>query len=187
NDIEPFVNLFHFDMPLELQNEGGWESREVVDAYTIYAQEALRLFGDRVSKWFTFNEPIVPVEGGYLYDFHYPNVVDAGRAAQVAYNTMIAHAKAVEAFRSFEIKNGKIGIILNLTPSYPRSENPVDLRASLIADLFFNRSYVDPEVLGEYPGELMDILNDHGQLPVTLNGDIELLKGNTANMLVVTY
>src|SRR5699024_3718307 len=69
NDIEPFVNLFHFDMPLELQNEGGWESREVVDAYTIYAQEAFRLFGDRVTKWFTFNEPIVPVEGGYLYDF----------------------------------------------------------------------------------------------------------------------
>ena len=187
NDIEPFVNLFHFDMPLELQNEGGWESREVVDAYTIYAQEAFRLFGDRVSKWFTFNEPIVPVEGGYLYDFHYPNVVDAGRAAQVAYNTMIAHAKALEAFRSFKIKNGKIGIILNLTPSYPRSENPADLRASRIADLFFNRSFLDPAVLGEYPGELMDILNEHGQLPVTQKGDSELLKGNTADILGVNY
>src|SRR5699024_1792397 len=154
-------------------------------AYTIYAQEAFRLFGDRVSKWFTFNEPIVPVEGGYLYDFHYPNVVDAGRAAQVAYNTMIAHAKAVEAFRSFEIQNGKIGIILNVKPSYSRSENAGDLRASRIADLFFNRSFLDPAVLGEYPGELMDILNEHGQLPVTQKGDSELLKGNTADILGV--
>ena len=82
NDIEPFVTLYHFDMPLELQNEGGWESRKVVEAYKEYAKQCFRLFGDRVKKWFTFNEPIVPVEGGYLYDFHYPNVVDFRKAAK---------------------------------------------------------------------------------------------------------
>ncbi|GGB60543.1 6-phospho-beta-glucosidase GmuD [Lentibacillus populi] len=187
NDIEPFVTLFHFDMPLELQNQGGWEIRAVVDAYTEYAREAFRLFGDRVKKWFTFNEPIVPVEGGYLYDFHYPNVVDARRAAQVAYHTMIAHAKAVRAFHESNVADGKIGIILNLTPSYPRSQNPADLRASRIADLFFNRSFLDPAVLGEYPQELIDILNEHGLLPVTERGDRELLKANTADILGVNY
>ncbi|WP_099159669.1 glycoside hydrolase family 1 protein [Virgibacillus ndiopensis] len=186
NGIEPFVNLFHFDMPLELQNEGGWENREVVEAYADYAKEAFNLFGDRVKKWFTFNEPIVPVEGGYLYDFHYPNVVDARRAAQVAYNTMIAHAKAVAAFRECNI-DGKIGIILNLTPSYPRSQNPADLKASRIADLFFNRSFLDPAVLGEYPEELIEILREHGQLPVTENSDGALLKANTADILGVNY
>ncbi|MBM7599946.1 6-phospho-beta-glucosidase [Virgibacillus halotolerans] len=187
NDIEPFVNLFHFDMPLELQEEGGWESREVVSAYTAYAKEAFHLFGDRVQKWFTFNEPIVPVEGGYLYDFHYPNVVDARRAAQVAYHTMIAHAKAVEAFRTCNIAGGQIGIILNLTPSYPRSNNPADLKASRITDLFFNRSFLDPSVLGEYPAELIDILREHGQLPVTEKGDKALLKAGVADILGVNY
>ncbi|TFJ92186.1 glycoside hydrolase family 1 protein [Lentibacillus salicampi] len=187
NDIEPFVNLFHFDMPMELQEEGGWESRDVVEAYTKYADECFRLFGDRVSKWFTFNEPIVPVEGGYLYDFHYPNIVDAKRAFQVAYNTMIAHAKAVEVFREHNVKMGQIGIILNLTPSYPRSENPADLRASRIADLFFNRSFLDPAVLGEYPQELIDLLQEHGQLPQTEKGDSNLLKANTADVLGVNY
>lgn len=187
NDIEPFVNLFHFDMPLELQEEGGWESREVVSAYTTYAKEAFHLFGDRVQKWFTFNEPIVPVEGGYLYDFHYPNVVDARRAAQVAYHTMIAHAKAVEAFRTCNIAGGQIGIILNLTPSYPRSNNPADLKASRITDLFFNRSFLDPSVLGEYPAELIDILREHGQLPVTEKGDKALLKAGVADILGVNY
>lgn len=187
NDIEPFVNLFHFDMPLTLQEEGGWESREVVDAYTAYAKEAFRLFGDRVKKWFTFNEPIVPVEGGYLYDFHYPNVVDARRAAQVAYHTMIAHAQAVEAFRTFNITEGQIGIILNLTPSYPRSNNPADLKASRITDLFFNRSFLDPAILGEYPAELIEILSEHGQLPATEKGDKELLKAGVADILGVNY
>ncbi|SFP49691.1 glycoside hydrolase family 1 protein [Salibacterium halotolerans] len=185
--IEPFVNLFHFDMPMEMQKIGGWENRYVTDAYTVFAEECFRRFGDRVSKWFTFNEPIVPVEGGYLYDFHYPNVVDFKRAAQVAYHTIIAHAKAVQVFRSFSIPKGKIGIILNLTPSYPRSSNPADLRASRIADLFFNRSFLDPTVKGEFPQELLEILEEHGQLPETKEGDSSLILANTADILGVNY
>lgn len=66
-------------MPMAMQEIGGWENRDVVDAYARYAQICFELFGDRVLHWFTFNEPIVPVEGGYLYDFHYPNVVDFRR------------------------------------------------------------------------------------------------------------
>lgn len=65
--IEPFMNLYHFDMPMVLQEKGGWESREVVDLYVDFAKTCFELFGDRVKKWFTHNEPIVPVEGGYLY------------------------------------------------------------------------------------------------------------------------
>lgn len=186
-EIEPFVNLFHFDMPLELQQEGGWESRAVIEAYTEYAAVCFRLFGDRVKKWFTFNEPIVPVEGGYLYDFHYPNVVDAKRAIQVAYHTMIAHAKAVEVFRTVNIDEGKIGIILNLTPSYPRSDHPADVKASRMADLFFNRSFLDPSVLGEYPQELIELLREYGQLPVTEKDDQALLTAGKVDLLGVNY
>src|SRR5690625_1939012 len=187
NDIEPFRSLFHFDMPLELQQEGGWESRAVIEAYTDYAAACFRLFGDRVKKWFTFNEPIVPVEGGYLYDFHYPNVVDAKRAIQVAYHTMIAHAEAVEVFRTDNIAGGKIGIILNLTPSYPRSEHPADVKASRITDLFFNRSFLDPSVLGEYPQELIELLREHGHLPVTERDDQALLVAGKVDLLGVNY
>lgn len=186
-EIEPFVTLYHFDMPLELQQENGWENRSVVEAYAKYAEQCFRLFGDRVKKWFTFNEPIVPVEGGYLYDFHYPNVVDAKRAVQVAYHTMIAHAKAVEVFRSAQIEEGQIGIILNLTPSYPRSQHPADLKASQAADLFFNRSFLDPAVLGEYPVELVEMLRVHGQLPHTEQGDKAMLKAGIVDLLGVNY
>lgn len=186
-DIEPFITLFHFDMPLEMQEKGGWENRDVVDAYAVFAEKCFELFGEKVKKWFTFNEPIVPVEGGYLYDFHYPNVVDFKRAVQVAYHTIIAHAKAVEVFKKLSIPNGQIGTILNLTPSYPRSQNPADLRASRIADLFFNRSFLDPMVKGEFPEELTAILREHGQLPQMLEGDKELVKHNTAELLGVNY
>lgn len=184
--ITPFINLFHFDMPMVMQEKGGWESREVVDAFAEFAATCFQLFGGKVKHWFTFNEPIVPVEGGYLYDFHYPNVVDFRRAARVAYHTMLAHAKAVQAYRG-QGQDGQIGIILNLTPSYPRSQHPADLKAANIADLFFNRSFLDPAVRGEFPSELVALLREYDQLPPCEPGDRELLAAGKVDLLGVNY
>ncbi|MFM5040360.1 glycoside hydrolase family 1 protein [Aeromonas caviae] len=184
--ITPFINLFHFDMPMSMQEQGGWESRKVVDAFAEFAATCFKLFGGKVKHWFTFNEPIVPVEGGYLYDFHYPNVVDFRRAATVAYHTMLAHAKAVQAYRA-QGQDGQIGIILNLTPSYPRSQHPADLKAANIADLFFNRSFLDPAVKGEYPTELVALLREYDQLPASEPEDRALLAAGKVDLLGVNY
>jgi 6-phospho-beta-glucosidase len=186
NDIEPFVNLFHFDMPFELQKIGGWTNREVVDAYENYARVCFELFGDRVKKWFTHNEPIVPVEGGYLYDFHYPNHVNFKEAVQVGYNTILSSALSIKAYREMG-QDGKIGIILNLTPSYPRSQNPADLKASVIADAIFNRSFLDPSVKGEFPAELVEILKEEGFMPDYESEDLDIIKNNTVDILGVNY
>lgn len=187
NGIMPIMNLFHFDMPLCMQEIGGWESREVVDAYANFAKTCFELFGDRVKHWMTFNEPIVPVEAGYLYDFHYPNVKDGKRAVQVAFNTMLASAKAVEVYKNLN-QEGKIGIILNLTPSYPRStENEEDVKAAHIADLFFNRSFLDPSVKGEFPSDLVQLLKENDVLPYYEVQDLEVIKHNTIDYLGVNY
>ncbi|MEH7273945.1 glycoside hydrolase family 1 protein [Neobacillus vireti] len=186
NDIEPFMNLYHFDMPMCMQEQGGWESREVVDAYVNFAETCFSLFGDRVKYWFTFNEPIVPVEAGYLYNLHFPRVVDFKRGAQVAHNTIVAHAKAVAAFRKMKV-NGQIGIILNLTPSYPRSEEAADKKAAHIADLFFNRSFLDPVTKGEYPKDLIEILRERQQLPAVEPGDMEVIRNHPIDILGVNY
>ena len=187
NDVLPIMNLFHFDMPMCMQEKGGWESREVVDAYAAFAKKCFELFGDRVKHWMTFNEPIVPVEGGYLYNFHYPNVKDGKRAAQVAFHTMLANAKAIKEYKELG-QDGQIGIVLNLTPSYPRStENEADVKAAHIADLFFNRSFLDSSVLGEVPAELVELLKEQNVLPVYEEGDLELIRDNTVQYLGVNY
>ncbi|MYL45254.1 family 1 glycosylhydrolase [Virgibacillus halodenitrificans] len=185
-DIKPIVNLFHFDMPLIMQEKGGWESLEVVEAFNHYAKTAFELFGDKVEKWTTFNEPIVPVEMGYLNHYHYPCVVDMKRAVTVAYNSMLASAKVIKTYRQLN-KAGEIGIILNLTPSYPRSDSQGDIEAANMADLFFNRSFLDPSVLGEYPTELVEVLRKHDLLPEVNQGDLELIKENTVDYLGVNY
>lgn len=187
NGVEPFMNLFHFDMPLEMQNIGGWENKEVVEAYANYAKICFELFGDRVKKWITFNEPIVPASAGYLYGFHYPEIVNFKKAVQVSFNTMVAHAKTVEEFRKINIEKGEIGIVLNLSPVYARSNNLSDLKAKKIADLFSNRSFLDPAVKGEYPEELIEFLDNYNLLPDISKEEINILKNNTVDFLGVNY
>lgn len=158
NGIEPFINLYHFDMPMKLQEQGGWLNRQTVEAYVNYAKTCFKLFGDRVKYWFTHNEPIVPVEGGYLYQFHYPTEVNMKHAVQVGYHEALASALAIQAYHQMNL-GGQIGIILNLTPSYTRDENnPADVKASQLADAFFNRSFLEPAIKGEYPQDLIEVV-----------------------------
>lgn len=187
NGIEPIINLYHFDMPANLQEElGGWENKKTIELFVIFAKKAFELFGDRVKYWTTFNEPIVPVEGGYLYNFHYPCKKDMKLAVQVAYNIILAHAKTVQEYRRQKL-DGKIGVILNLTPTYTRDERPKDKKTAHIADLFFNRSFLDPMVKGEFPQDLIEILKEHNMLPETTEEEKSIILNSKVDYLGVNY
>lgn len=187
NGIEPFMNLYHFDMPMALQEKGGWLNRETVDAYVAFAQTCFTLFGDRVKKWFTHNEPIVPVEGGYLYQFHYPNEINMKHAVQVGFHETLASAKAIKVYHEMNL-GGEIGIILNLTPSYPRDENdPEDVKAAQIADAFFNRSFLEPAVKGTFPEELVTIVKELDMVPAMEADDLQTIRENTIDLLGINY
>lgn len=184
--VTPILGLYHFDMPTYLQETyGGFESKKVVDLYVEYCKKCFELFGDRVKMWSTFNEPIVPVEGGYLYDFHYPNKKDGKLAVQVGYNILLAHAKAVHAFRDYDA--GEMGCVLNLTPTYTCDESEENLKAAYYADLFFNRSYLDPMVKGEIPQELVTMLKEVDCLPETTKEELELITTAKLDFLGVNY
>lgn len=184
--IEPFINLYHFDMPMALQARGGFENREVVDAFARYARMCYTLFGDRVRYWFTFNEPLIPAEAGYLHPRHYPYVTDFRRAAQVLHHIVIAHCKAVTGWRETGLE-GQIGIIMDVIPVYPRSDSEADQKAAAMADLFYTRSINEPMLLGHYPQELIDLLHDNHQLPAFLPGDCELIAATKVDLVGINY
>lgn len=187
NDIEPMICLYHFDMPEVLQKKyGGFESQHVVDLFVKYAQTAFELFAHKVKYWITFNEPIVPVEGGYLYNFHYPSKNDAKLAMQVAFNTLLAHGKTVNRFHEMGLAS-EIGVVLNLTPSYTRSDSAEDQKAAWYADLFFNRSFLDPIVKDHFPKELCEILKQHDCLPEVSSTDVEIITSSRIDFLGVNY
>lgn len=184
--IKLMVNLYHFDLPYALQAKGGWENKETVYAFRDYATKCFELFGDLVDTWFTFNEPIVPVEAGYLGDFHYPAKVDLKAAVQVGYHTQLASSLAVEACHRLNPAH-RISVILNLTPAYPRSDSPEDLKAARIAKLFQAKSFLDPSVKGYYPEELVEIIKAHDLLPDYTPEELDVIRENTVDFLGVNY
>ena len=185
--IHLMVNLYHFDLPFALQEQGdGWENKETVYAYRDYARFCFESYGDLVDQWITFNEPIVPVEFGYFYDAHYTHKVDAAAAVKVAYHTQLASSLAVQVCHEVD-PNYRIGVVLNLTPAYPRSQHPADVKAARIAELFQAKSFLDPSVLGTYPPELVEILRERNLLPEVDPSDLELIKEHTVDFLGVNY
>lgn len=186
--MTPVMNLHHFDLPVELFDKyGGWESKKVVDLYVGFAEKCFELFGDRVKFWTTHNEPMVVVEGEYLFQFHYPNIVNGKKAVQVAYNLNLASAKAIQAFRKLKIEGAQIGTILNLTPTYAASDAPEDQEAARIAELWNNKMFLEPAIYGHFPAELEELLTNDKVLWETTEEEKEILKNNTVDFLGVNF
>lgn len=188
NEITLVLNLHHFDLPVELlQKYGGWESKHVVELFVKFAKTAFECFGTKVQYWTTFNEPMVIPEAGYLYGLHYPKYSGKGaEAMQVIYNLNLASAKVVELYHSMKL-DGKIGVIMNLTPAYPRSNEKKDQDASYFVDDLFNRSFLDPAVKGEFPKTLIDVLTKDGVLWDYTEDELEMIQKNTVDFLGVNY
>lgn len=147
--LECFVNLYHFDMPTYLFRRGGWESREVVEAYAHYARVAFRTFGKEIRYWFTFNEPIVEPDNRYEGGEWYPQLHSFERARAVQYKISIAHCLAVREYRAAKaeglmLPDSRIGMISCFTPPYTREDpSPADLEAVRITDGIRNRWWLD--------------------------------------------
>ena len=189
NGIRPIINLHHFDLPVELLHKyGGWANKQVISFYVKYAEQCFRLFGDRVSDWFTHNEPMVVVEGGYLYQFHYPDLVDGKLAVQVAYNLQLASSLAIQKYREVnQNSDGKIGIILNLSPNYPASQYNEDIAEAHFAVFWQNRLFMDASVKGKFPNELVEILTKDGVLWNSTLEELETIKNNKVDMFGVNF
>lgn len=190
NGIRPIMNLHHFDLPVELYHKyGGWESRHVVDLYVGFAEQAFKAFGDRVKDWTTHNEPMVVVDGEYLYQFHYPKLVDGKKAVQVAYNLNIASAKAIAKFRELGLDKdgGRIDTVLNLTPTYAASDSKEDQAAAHFAELWNNKMFLEPAINGHFPEELEEVLKRDGVIWQTEPEDAQIFKENTIDFLGVNF
>ncbi|HEX2779536.1 MAG TPA: family 1 glycosylhydrolase, partial [Gemmatimonadaceae bacterium] len=157
--ITPNVTLFHWDLPAALDDQGGWLNRDIADWFADYARVMYDALGDRVPMWATLNEPWVVSDGGYLFGKLAPGHSNLYEAPIVANNLMRAHGAGVQAFRASKAK-GRIGLVVNLEPKYPASDDPRDLAAVRRADAYMNRQYLDPAMLGEWPEEMSEIFGD---------------------------
>ena len=158
NGIEPFLTLYHWDMPAALDDRGGWLNPDAADWFSDYATLMYRRLDGRVKTWATLNEPWVITDGGYLHGALAPGHKNRFEAPIASHNLLRAHGAAVKAYRS-EGRH-KIGLVVNLEPKYPASQSAADLAAVSRADAYMNRQYLDPVFLGHYPAEMAEIFGE---------------------------
>jgi len=156
--IEPMVTLFHWDLPAALDDLGGWLNPDIAAWFADYATVVFRRLDDRVKLWATLNEPWVVTDGGYLHGALAPGHRNRFEAPIATHQLMRAHGAAVRAYRG--VGRNRIGVVVNLEPKYPASEDPADRAATARADAYMNRQYLDPMLLGRYPDELAEIFGE---------------------------
>ncbi len=149
-NIEPFVTLYHWDLPQALQDLGGWPQRELCGYFADYAALMVKRLGDRVRCWTTFNEPWVAAFVGYRDGRHAPGICDETLALQAAHHLLVAHGLAAQAIRSIE-PQAQVGIVLDMWPVEAAAEPD---RA--IAELAWQKGagwFLGPLLRGCYPVE----------------------------------
>ena len=173
SNIQPVLTLFHWDLPADLDDRGGWLNRDSAEWFAEYAAVLVRALDDRVPLWVTINEPWVIADGGYLRGVLAPGHRSRFEAPRVTHNLLRAHAAAVMAYRS--LGRHHIGIVVNLEPQYPATDRPTDRAAAARADAYMNRHYLDPVLLGAYPEELREIFAD--AWPETADAEASAISG----------
>ncbi len=155
NDVEPVVTLYHWDLPVALEDAGGWPERTTAVAFGEYAQVVAARLGDRVRRWITHNEPWVVAWLGYGRGEHAPGRESTSDAIAAAHHLLLSHGLAAEAIRS-EATEADVGITLNLVQAQPASDAPEDVAAAREADGEQNRWFLDPLFRGSYPEDVLE-------------------------------
>ena len=173
--IEPYITLYHWDLPQKLQDRGGWMNPDMAEYFLEFSKICIDRFGDRVKKWITLNEPYCAAFLGYYEGRQAPGYHDFSAAVLAAYHMYIGHGLVVKYYREKGL-GGEIGIALNLMGRLPFSDKPEDVEAAKRADGYLNRWFIEPIMLGKYPQDMIDFYTSKGVvLPEFKKEDLELM------------
>lgn len=179
--VELMLCLEHYELPaILLEQYGGWQSKHVVELFTRYAEQVFKRYAGKVTRWFVFNEPIVVQTRVYLDALRWPYEQNTHKWMQWNHHKNLATAKVVKLFRE-KGYSGSIGTILNPEVTYPRSSAPHDVKAANIYDLFYNRVFLDPALKGEYPAELLALLDKHQVKWDVTQEELAIIAANTVD------
>ena len=174
--IVPFVTLYHWDMPQNLEEDGGWTNKRTADAFVKYADICFRAFGDRVKHWITFNETVVFTSLGYLAGAHPPGIKnDPKKYFQATHNVFTAHAKAVENYKSMR-QFGEIGITHVFSPAFSVDDKEENIKATEHANQYGINWFYDPVLKGEYPEYVVKQLSENNWTPDWTEEELSIIK-----------
>ncbi|MEV0612694.1 GH1 family beta-glucosidase [Nonomuraea sp. NPDC050404] len=177
--IDPWLTLYHWDLPQALEDKGGWPNRDTAYRFAEYAAAVHEALKDHVHTFSTVNEPWCAAFLGYASGEHAPGRREPENAIRGAHHLNLAHGLSVQAMDA-----QRVGGCVNLYAITPHTDSERDLDAARRIDGLQNRFFLDAMLLGRYPE---DVLAD---LPFDLGfiepGDMKTI-GAPIDVLLVNY
>lgn len=187
NQVEPVVTLYHWDIPQYLQDEYlGWESRQIIEDFTTYAETVFRRYGDRVKYWVSLNEQNIFISHGYMMATHPPAFKDPKRMYQANHHANVANAAAINKYRSLGM-DGQIGPSFAYSPGYPIDARPENILAAENFDEMNAYFWMDVYAKGEYPTVIWNWLEENDLQPEIRPEDFKILKAGKPDFMGVNY
>lgn len=172
HDIEPWITLYHWDLPQALEDAGGWPARDTAFRFAEYAALTHAALGDRVRNWITLNEPWCSAFLGYGSGVHAPGRTVPAEAVRSAHHLMLGHGLATQAMRAAR-PDHEVGVTLNLYAVSPETDSPGDADAARRIDGLANRFFLDPILRGSYPADVVSDLSAVSDFDHVKDGDLE--------------
>jgi beta-glucosidase len=180
--VDPWVTLYHWDMPACLQHNGGWLNRDIAKQFAEYTVAVVDRLSDRVTRWFTLNEPQIFLGLGHNEGTHAPGLKLPRKEVLLAtHHALLAHGESVQVIRARAKKPALIGCAPVGNLSVPMTETPADIEAARKATFSvpekgwtFNYTwYCDPMLRGEYPEDGLKLFGD--DVPEYSDADMETI------------
>jgi beta-glucosidase len=168
--IEPWLCLYHWDLPQALQDQGGWLHRDIAPKFADYARVVARRLGDRVKHWAMFNEPGVHALFGHGTASHAPGLSGLPNLVAASHHQNLAQGRALQALRA-ERADLRLGTVLSFQPARPSSDSDADRAATARFDAFWNGAFADPLFKGSYPAVIAERF-----APLVAAGDLETIR-----------
>ncbi|GII77270.1 beta-glucosidase [Sphaerisporangium rufum] len=185
NGIDPWLTLYHWDLPQALEEAGGWPERDTAHRFADFAATVHEALADRVTNFSTVNEPWCAAFLGYASGEHAPGRREPAAAVRAAHHLNLAHGLAVRALRAQNAAT-RIGGSVNLYAVSPATEDPADLEAARRIDGLQNRFFLDALLKGAYPEDVLDDLSQITSFDFIRDGDMDVV-ASPFDILLVNY
>lgn len=185
-DIEPFVTLYHWDLPQYWEEAGGWLNLDVCQAFKHFSEVCFKEFNDKIKFWTTFNEPKWFIVNGYFIGNYPPGLQNVQKTMIAAYHVMYASALSVQAFRAGNYP-GQIGVVHSYTPVNGVNDSIETKIAMRYADNYCNNWILDTAAKGEFPIDLVAKLSESYDVSFMTEEHLAIIKQNTVDFIGLNY
>ncbi len=156
-DLVPYVTLYHWDLPQALEEEGGWTSYSINEAFNNFVNICALQYGNKVKHWMVLNEPFGYTSLGYMLGVHAPGRTGLANFFSAAHHTALAQADGANILRS-DVKDAIIGTTFSCSQVVPNTDRDQDILAATRVDCLMNRFFIEPALGMGFPTANWDIL-----------------------------